>query len=532
MDIIHYIIVIPIILLIIFYQLRIFRRAVKKINTFKDIFPSNKLAYSVNQVSITIGESSEKSVFDGDNASGKIWNDDMPEEGISFTREVEVSQISINSTNPTVTNIKDAINMYLQKNKGAASDFSLMKDVVERYCGAEEEEISIMQPIPLYMGLMGTMVGIIVGISVIAFNGGVDNLTNVSSMMICVAIAMAASFVGILCTTIISWKSKGAKTQIETNKNLFYSWLQTELLPVLSGNSVTALSLLQTNLMTFNQTFQGNIKEFDNVLTSVRQVSKDQAYALDAISKINIKDVAKANVVVLNELQKCTGQIGQFTQYLTNVNNYLNAVNSLNENLNNHLDRTAAIENMGAFFEKEMTQVQSREEYIKQVVGSVDSSLEKTFKQITESLGQYMETLKNQATTEAGMFKETYENQQKEFVEKLKEQQDAISQRAADMEEILKRMQDMPEMRGSIKSLADTSRENSKRLDQIVDLIESGAYNIGDGTVRLSSSAQLPISKRKASGKWMNILNISIKIIALLAFVMFAYEFVVKYIIG
>ena len=103
---------------------------------------------------------------------------------------------------------------------------------------------------------------------------------------------------------------------------------------------------------------------------------------------------------------------------------------------------------MGVFFEKEMTQVQSREEYIKQVVSSVVSSLEKSFKQITESLDQYMETLKNQATTEAGMFKETYENQQKEFVEKLKGQQDAISQRAADMEEILKRMQDMSEMSG------------------------------------------------------------------------------------
>lgn len=521
MNIIHYIIVVPIILIIIIYQLRIFRLAVKKTNTFKDIFPSNKLAYSINKANITIHESEAPN-------SDELWNSN----GTSFTREVEVSQISINSTNPTVTNIKDAINMYLQKNKGAASDFSLMKDVVDRYCGAEEEEISIMQPIPLYMGLMGTMVGIIVGISIIAFNGGVDNLTNVSSMMICVAIAMAASFVGILCTTIISWKSKGAKTQIETNKNLFYSWLQTELLPVLSDNSVTALSLLQTNLMTFNQTFQGNIKEFDNVLASVRQVSKDQASALDAISKINIKDAAKANVVVLNELQKCTGQIGQFTQYLTNVNSYLNAVNSLNENLNNHLDRTAAIENMGTFFEKEMTQVQSREEYIKQVVGSVDSSLEKSFKQITESMGHYIETLKTQAATEAEMFKGTYEKQQADFVEKLKEQQSALSQRAADIEEIFKRMQDVLEMSGSIKSLADTSRENSKRLDQIVSLLESGAYSIRDGAVRLPSSEQFSTSKRNKSRKWMNILNTSIRIIALLAFVMFAYEFVVKHIVG
>ena len=302
MDFVHYIIVIPIIFLIIFYQLKIFRRAVNKINTFKDIFPSNKLAYSIDQVSITVDEPSE-TYLDRDNTSDNIWDNDMLEEEMPFTREVEISQLSIKSTNPTLTNIKVAINMYLQKNKGAVSDFSLMKDIVERYCGSEEEEIATMQTIPLYMGLMGTMVGIIVGISIIAFNGGVDNLTNVSSMMICVAIAMAASFVGILCTTIISWKSKGAKTDIETNKNLFYSWLQTELLPVLSDNSVTALSLLHTNLMSFNQTFQGNIKKFDKVLTSVRQVSKDQAYALDAISKINIKDVANANVIVANSVQ-------------------------------------------------------------------------------------------------------------------------------------------------------------------------------------------------------------------------------------
>lgn len=50
-----------------------------------------------------------------------------------------------------------------------------MKDVVERYCDAEEEEINIQQPIPLYLGLMGTMVGIIVGIGFIAVSGGLSS---------------------------------------------------------------------------------------------------------------------------------------------------------------------------------------------------------------------------------------------------------------------------------------------------------------------------------------------------------------------
>ena len=298
MEYIHYLIVIPIILVIIILQTRVFRNALSKIDAFRGIFPSNKLSYAVKQITINESKESNDDLPEDDNE--EIWeNNDSGVEG--YEREIDVSQIEIDSSNSTLGNIKDALNMYLQKNKGAVSDFSLMKDVVERYCGAEEEEISVMQPIPLYMGLMGTMIGIIVGISLIAVQGGVSgvNLDNVSSMMTCVAIAMVASFFGILFTTIISWKSKSAKTEIESNKNQFYSWLQTELLPVLSGNTVTALSLLQSNLMTFNRTFQGNIQEFDTVLSNVRQVSRDQAEALTAISRIDINRVAQANISVL-----------------------------------------------------------------------------------------------------------------------------------------------------------------------------------------------------------------------------------------
>ena len=294
---IHYLIVIPLILIIIYFQAKVFAQALAKIDVFQAIFPSNKLDYSIVKAIIVTSEKEEE-MAESQDYNDEIWQEDEDEGNDVLTREVEVSQISVRNDNPTMTSIKDALNMYLQKNNGAASDFALMKDVVERYCGAEEEEITVVQPIPLYMGLMGTMIGIIVGISVIAANGGVEKLTNVSSMMTCVAIAMIASLVGIVFTTIISWKAKGAKTQIESRKNVFYSWLQTELLPVLSGNAVTALSLLQTNLMTFNQTFKGNIQEFDKVLTNVRQVSQDQAHALEAISRIDITRVAQANVTV------------------------------------------------------------------------------------------------------------------------------------------------------------------------------------------------------------------------------------------
>lgn len=530
---IHYLIVIPIVAIILVLQIIVLRQSLRKIKAFKEIFPSNSSTYSVKQVTIQIEEKTHRETDNSIDNSDKTWQDDNSSYDIGNTdRVIEVSQIDVNSDSPTTTmnSITQALNMYLQKNKGAASDFSLMKDVVERYCGAEEDEISVMQPIPLYMGLMGTMIGIIVGIAVIAFKEGVEDLTNVSSMMTCVAIAMIASFMGILFTTVISWMSKNAKSSVESRKNIFYSWLQTELLPVLSGNSLTALSLLQTNLMTFNQTFQANIKEFDTALSNVRQVSMSQANALEAINRMDITRVSQANINVLRELQKCMGELGKFNQYLNNVNGYLNAVNSLNTNLNNHLDRTAAIENMGAFFEKEVNQVQTREEYIKEVVECIDHSLEQSFNQMKTSMSEYMEILKTRTEQELESIRNAYLKQNQDFVDNLNVQQDALCKKAEDVSKAVMELQNASDLKTELKAITETSKKNASVLNGIAKSIKTGTSNLmseSDGSERVQTA---PISK--VWKQFTDILTVIVKIAAIIAFGMFVYDFVVKYYIG
>ena len=508
---IHYLIVIPLILIIIYFQTKVFVQALAKIDVFKAIFPSNKNDYSIYKVNIVVSEKREGSTSREDD--DEIWQDDEDEDNDVLVRDVEVSQIAVRNENPTMNNIKDALNMYLQKNNGAASDFSLMKDVVERYSGADEEEITVVQPIPLYMGLMGTMIGIIVGISVIAANGGVEKLTNVSSMMTCVAIAMVASLVGIIFTTIISWKAKGGKTIVESKKNVFYSWLQTELLPVLSGDTITALSLLQANLMTFNQTFKGNIQEFDHVLANVRQVSQDQVQTFEAIRKIDISKVTQANVTILRELQNSTEQIDQFNQYLTKVNGYIIAVNKLNNNLNSHLDRTAAIERMGAFFEREIEDVQSRADYIKQVVSSIDHSLEESFNQQVITMNNYLEELHSKTASELGIIRSEYEHQQQDFYTKLREQQDVFYQRAEEMNKLMAGIYSLSETKVSIDALTDISKQNSSQLHQIFTVLNSMDFSRD----RHDSDKY---EHNRRFDFWV-LLNGFLKIVALIAFVLF-----------
>lgn len=455
----HYILVILVILTIIVAQVYIYKNTQKKIVTYKSIFPNSTSSYSIVETA--------------------IHADNSNDEDESFSENIDtisVSQLYINTNNNTLKEIRDALNMYLQKNKGAASDFYLMKDVVERYCDAEEEEINIQQPIPLYLGLMGTMVGIIVGIGFIAVSGGLSSeslMDNITSLMTCVAIAMAASLVGICCTTLISWSAKSATSKVEADKNRFYSWLQTELLPVLSGNAVNALYLLQHNLMTFNQTFQSNIEGLDGALSKVVESSREQIELINLIKDIDIKKVAQANITVLKELKECTGEIAVFNKYLHSVSGFLHSVNELNSNINEHLNRTAVIENMGIFFEREISQVAAREKYINEVVAKVDDTLRKTFEKLSESTKESVTQLRNNSVTEFDALLKHYSEQKEEFARMLKEQREEFADRNTETTELMKEIRNLADIKAAIGQLVESEKCQASMLERLVSCLNN-----------------------------------------------------------
>ena len=504
----HYILVVLVILAIIVAQIYIFKNTKKKITTYKSIFPNNTSSYSIVEREIQTNNGN-------DDEDGYVEDIDA----------VSVSQLNISTDNETLKEIKNALNMYLQKNKGAASDFYLMKDVVERYCDAEEEEINVQQPIPLYLGLMGTMVGIIVGIGFIAVSGGLSSaslMDNITSLMTCVAIAMAASLVGICCTTLISWSAKSATSKVEADKNRFYSWLQTELLPVLSGNAVNALYLLQQNLMTFNQTFQSNIEGLDGALSKVEESSREQIELITLIKDIDIKRVAQANITVLKELKECTGEIAVFNKYLHSVSGYLHSVNELNGNINEHLNRTAAIEKMGAFFEREINQVVAREQYINEVVAKVDDTLRKTFEKLAESTRENVTQLRNNSVTEFDALLKHYSEQKEEFAKMLQEQKEEFAARNAESTELMKEIRNLADIKAVMGQLVESTKGQTVILERLVNSLKN-QNNAGRRDDLSIESAEQPVSA-PVFPKSIIYMVATITLLAFMAFGLYVYN--------
>ena len=419
----HQIIIGGIVFFIIIIQIMIGVNTFTLIRKYKDIFKG--IRFETSKAYIPLSAINNKNEIDCTDGCYKI-----PQENISEDT-VEITYINTDTSinHPVLFQIIKSINIYLVKNKGAVSDFMLVKDIVERNCDAKQEEISVQIPMPLYLGLMGTVIGIIVGIGSIALGTGdnqgfsafINNPSeSIGMLMGGVAIAMFASFFGILFTSIASWSIKSAASKLEEDKNEFYTWIQTELLPVLGGTE-NSLMRLQENLLKFNRSFSMNTTKLDKALQRVETSYENQIELIQTIQQLDIKKMATANVSVLRELQTYTPQLERLGQYLHSANEYISHINKLTDAINSQMNRTQLIERMGTFFEQEVKDIEQRKAAISQAVGTVDDRLQQTLHSLQENADKSMQEMNEALIRKQDIFNKALDEQQEVFKRKIQE---------------------------------------------------------------------------------------------------------------
>lgn len=372
----------------------------------------------------------------------------------SSSNEDGIQVIIINNENEVAKEIENSINTYLIKNKGAVSDFNLIKDIVERNCDAVESEIESVTPLPLYLGLVGTMLGIIVGLGAIGLTTGFGDIQQVvDSLMSEVACAMVASLVGVLTTTFISWKSRKCNVVIEADKNKFYTWIQTELLPVLSSNTVSTLTLLERNLNKFNASFGDTIVKLDEKLSKVGETYEQQLEILRRIENLDMSQMATANVKILKALDSSSKNLEDFAQYMDNSTMYLSEVRKLTKQMDSHLKETESLEIIADFYKKQMNEIALRQDAIKSSVISVDDTLQKALASL-------------QANAEQGLsgLKQTYVKQQDEMEKLALQQGTALMDKLAKLDlivELVHEIQSMPKQIGNMEKALNNAIKQS-----------------------------------------------------------------------
>lgn len=328
---------------------------------------------------------------------------------------IEVTLIQSVQSNDVLDKILSSVNTYLLRNKGAVSDFNLIKDVVERNTDAVDEEINALLPIPLYLGLMGTMMGIVIGLFSMPSISD-DNFESAIDMLIGgVKVAMIASFIGLLFTVILSgYKYKGAKLQAEGFKNEFFTWIQTQLLPVLSQNISSSIYSLQANLLKFNDTFSVNVGSFNGVMQKILHSFDSQVNLMNELKEVDVAQLAALNVNVLQELRVSTKEFSKFTQFLDQLNVFVANADKLNYTISNQLERTISIEDIAksmngqlesneglmSVLQAELREFSERKQMVSNAVNDIAIAHEDSLNSLKNHIREQIEAIKKMSAVE------------------------------------------------------------------------------------------------------------------------------------
>ena len=236
----------------------------------------------------------------------------------------------------------EEINHYVMKTKGT-TDFAVIQNKVERKLNMRYDQSVAKLSFPTYIGLMGTFLGVFMGIFmfILGFDsaGGISD-TSIKNLLIGVLVSMSTSLVGLFLTTWNNAKAGEARKKIEEDKNEFYDFVQTELMPSLDVSMVAAISKLHQTVDRFEPAFDRVINRFQTTFDNCTRAFGD-SFEDKVLVVANAVDVMGENMDKINEnidLQKklidtFKGDelVHGLDRYIEASNNFVSITQSLNK---------------------------------------------------------------------------------------------------------------------------------------------------------------------------------------------------------
>ncbi|WP_114780656.1 hypothetical protein [Botryobacter ruber] len=267
--------------------------------------------------------------------------------------------IEVKNPSETFSSIIKSTNEYLKRNKGAAADFDILKDVSERHAEALDNEVQSTIATPLYVGLLGTFSGVIIGLSSLIWTGsgaaeevvaGAESSAafitdqNISSFLFGVLIAMTGSFFGLLLTLLGNHGLKNARSIRDRHKNNYYTFLQTHLLPKLNSDMAASLGNLKSVLDSFNKDFLDKVLGFRPIVDSLSENIRVQKEFIQKLDEIGFTTMANANLQVFDKLKESEQLFQNFLQYQVALNESVQKGGELTHNIGQVLSRLTSLQ--------------------------------------------------------------------------------------------------------------------------------------------------------------------------------------------
>ena len=291
---------------IVVLQFYSFIRTKRKIDIYSKIFPNKPTSIKLNELDDT-GDDFNISLIYPENKSS-----------IEYVEMV------------------DYINLYLRNTKDIGAEIATINEVVESHSNMAEENVTATLFTPMYIGLMGTFVGIILGVFGMVIstrvNGGVYEP---SDLLVGVGFAMSASLTGLILSVINSnMIFVQAKLIFDKGRIKFNSFVQTELLPSNNKQDTSSIASLNSTIRIFNSSFNEKLNKLGGYLEKNMNSFKAQESLLDKFDKINLKQVTEVNIKLLDNLSNSADKLSLLNESLNNVNLFVSESSNLSHEAN------------------------------------------------------------------------------------------------------------------------------------------------------------------------------------------------------
>lgn len=382
------------------------------------------------------------------------------------------------------------INTYLIKNRANGIDFHLISDIVNKHVENERSQIENRLPGPLYIGLAGTMLGIILGLSSVDFSAstlervtsaGGDGLSSIEPLIKGVQVAMTASFFGLLITTVFSvFVFKKAQSDVEDGRSEFLSFLQAELMPRMSKGILPEVTTLSKKLDRFSRSTVKAISSLDAIVqTSVKSV-EIEAQLLADIKKLDLDKMSHANIMLLNQLKGMMDSFKNFASYYNELNNSMSQTSTLVSRLNTLVENSGNL-NIGLelmsqgvedsrrateFFNKHIQSFKEYDTAIVAAVSNTDSSMKGAVSELSKSVEDQASVFKSIVADYDLKLRSAFEESINIFVKNMKkvsaDSLNAIQEGVPKFEQLdklsqLEKLNEMQGLKESINRLTDSS---------------------------------------------------------------------------
>lgn len=171
----------------------------------------------------------------------------------------------------------DDINKYISSHNGAV-EFGVIRDKVDRKVDSMYEYATSMIQFPTYLGLLGTFIGVWVGLTCFQFGlaGGNDGVSDemIRELMGGIIVSMLTFVVGlILMIGTNIWAHKILKVSDEAQED-FYQFIQLDVISALGTNVTSSLNRLQNTIRKFEPSFRSVIEDFKSAFADCADMFK------------------------------------------------------------------------------------------------------------------------------------------------------------------------------------------------------------------------------------------------------------------